>query len=347
MNNPAEERPNLPTRPTGRRVAIGLGAAALLLPLAAVSPAVAATSSPSAPTVSTSTAGGSTRAAAEVTLPAGIRPEGITSGPGSRFYVGSLADGRIVAGDLRTGRSGVLLAGATGRQIRGLFFDGRSGLVWAAGNVGSQAHVWAVDGRTGAIAADVVVPGAVFLNDLVVTRSSVWVTDSRVDRLTRIALGRGGRPSGAAPSFVALGGAWPAGDGTAVNANGIRALPDGSLILNNSRAGGLWQVDPANGSARSIPVTGGPGITGGDGLELQGRTLYNVRGSGQAEVSVVRLRCDHGRWTAHWVRALTSPRLDVPSTATLVGSTLWAVNARFGVADPGAAPYWVTPLPVR
>ena len=40
-----------------------------------------------------------------VNLPDGIRPEGITSGPGTRFYVGSLADGRIVTGDLRDGSS--------------------------------------------------------------------------------------------------------------------------------------------------------------------------------------------------------------------------------------------------
>ncbi|MGL5912229.1 MAG: hypothetical protein ACRCZP_19650, partial [Phycicoccus sp.] len=99
-----------------------------------------------------------------VALPDGIRPEGITSGPGTRFYVGSLADGRIVAGDLRTGEVGTLLPGASGRQLRGLFWDRWSGLVWAAGNVGTEGHVWAVDGRTGEVVSDTVVPDAVFLN---------------------------------------------------------------------------------------------------------------------------------------------------------------------------------------
>ncbi|MBK6871168.1 MAG: hypothetical protein IPG94_07150 [Kineosporiaceae bacterium] len=336
-----------PPKHTIRPLAVGVAAAALLAPVLWSAPATAVTAVSPSSSVAGSPAAGQRASVGEVTLPAGIRPEGITSGPGSRFYVGSLADGRIVAGDLRTGSSSVLLPGAAGRQLRGLYFDGRTGLVWAAGNVGAVAHVWAVNARTGAVVADVVVPGAVFLNDLVVTRNAVWVTDSRADRLTRIALGRGGSPSGAAPVFVALRGAWPAGDGTAVNANGIRALADGSLILNNSRVGGLWQVDPASGVARQIPISGGPGIVAGDGLELRGSTLYNVRGSGPAEVSVLRLRCDHGAWRATWVRALTDPRLNVPSTATLVGSTLWAVNARFGVADPGTAAYWVTPLAVR
>jgi hypothetical protein len=36
----------------------------------------------------------------------------------------------------------------------------------------------------------------------------------------------------------------------------------------------------------------------------------------------------------------------VPSTATAAGGSLWAVNARFGVASPGTASYWITRLPL-
>lgn len=282
-------------------------------------------------------------ALAQVDLPTGLRPEGITSGQGYTYYVGSLADGRIVTGDLRTGSSAVLLAGAAGRQLRGLCYDERSGLVWAAGNVGAEAHVWAVDGRSGAVVQDTVVPGAAFLNDLVVTRDAVWVTDSRVDRLTRLALGPAGMPLGSAPSFLPLSGAWPANPGTGINANGIRDLDDGSLLLNNSRVGGLWQVDPQTGVVTVIPVTGGV-ITGGDGLERVGPIVYNVRGSGAAVVSVVRLHRSPAGWSATWQDALTDPGLAVPTTATVVGSTVFAVNARFGVPNPAAADYWITPL---
>ncbi len=320
------------------------------LTLAAASALVAAPTAASASTPAGARHHGRpSRLPETVALPDGLRPEGITSGPGTRFYVGSLADGRIVTGDLRGGGTRVLLAGATGRQIRGLFRDPRSGLVWAAGNVGTVGHVWAVDGRTGAVVADVVVPGAAFLNDLVVTKRAVWVTDSRlvVDRLTVIRLDRRGRPTGSGPQFLPLSGDWPAGDGTAVNANGIRELSDGSLILNNSATGGLFAVDPRTGVAREIPVSGGPGLVGGDGLVLAGNTLYDVRGSGPAEVSVLRLRRTRHCWTAHWRGALTDETLDVPSTATLAGGSLWAVNARFGVASPGTASYWVTRLPTR
>ncbi len=257
-----------------------------------------------------------------------------------------MADGRIVTGDLLAGTSRVLLASATGRSLRGLFWDHRTDLVWAAGSAGSAGHVYAVHGRTGAIVKDVVVPGAAFLNDLVVTRRAVWVTDSRVDRLTRIALDRGGRPTGAGPTFLALGGAWPRYNGTDINANGIRQLPDGSLVLNSSKAGGLWQVQRATGVARSIPVTGGR-LTSGDGLEIRGDVLYDVRGTGGNEVAVLRLHRRRGGWEARFKDDLTDSTLDVPSTATLAGGWLWAVNARFGVASPDKAKYWITRLPAR
>jgi hypothetical protein len=283
-----------------------------------------------------------------VALPDGIRPEGITSGPGTTYYVGSLADGRIVTGDLLTGTVATLLAGAPGRALRGLFHDDHCGVVWAVGGVTTagvtEGHVWCVDATTGAVMHDVVVPGAVFLNDLVVTESAVWVTDSRVDRLTVVGHVHA-TMSVSGPTFVPLTGAWPAGDGVANNANGIRLLPDGDIVLNNSRVGGLWQVAPTTGTTRAIPVSGGPGIVGGDGLETDGSVLYNVRGSGQYEVSVLRLAPTATGWSAKWAGARTDETLDIPSTATLAGGWLWAVNARFGVASPGTASYWITRLP--
>ncbi|MFC7619236.1 superoxide dismutase [Microlunatus sp. GCM10028923] len=282
-----------------------------------------------------------------VPLPNGFRPEGIASGPGTRAYVGSLADGAVVAGDLRTGRLQPLWPGEPGRAIRGMSFDHRTGLLWIAGQIGTDGWVWAIHAWTGAVVKAVPVPGAAFLNDLVITRSAVWVTDSRLapDRLTKIELRRNGKPADAAPIFLPLGGAWPAGNGTAVNGNGIRELPDGNLLLNNSAVGGLWQVDPRTGDTRAVPVHGGPGITAGDGLLIEGRTIYVVRGSGPAEVSVLTLDRDHGAWAARWRGARTAASLDVPSTATLAGGALWAVNARFGVPDPGTAEYWITRLP--
>ena len=279
-----------------------------------------------------------------VALPDGLRPEGITSGPGTTFYVGSVSDGRIVTGDLRGGGTRVLLAPAAGRSLRGLYFDRRTGLVWAVGSVGAESHVWAVDGRTGAVVADVLVLGGGFLNDLVVTERAVWFTDSSLDRLGRIALNRRGRAAGKAPTFVALTGDWPSTAANTFGANGIRELSDGSLVINNSTAGGLWRVNPHTGVTREIVVTRGPRPVSGDGLVLVGHTLYDVRGSGGSDVSVFRLRRRDGRWVATAQGRLTDPTLDVPSTATFAAGSLWAVNARFGNPTPDTASYWITRL---
>jgi len=289
-------------------------------------------------------AGTAGRAPATVRLPDGFRPEGITSGRGGRFWTGSLADGRLYSGDLATGRGRVIVPGEAGKALRGMQLDGRSGLVWVAGNEGTLGTVYAYS-RTGTLVHRVEVPGSVFLNDLVVTRDAVWVTDSSVDRLTRLPLEPGGVLA-EGMSFLPLGGAWPTPDG--LRANGIRELDRDTLVINNSTAGGLWAVPEADGVVVPIEVVGGPGLTGGDGLELVGDLLYDVRGSGQQEVSVLALRRRRGTWTARWRGALTDETLSVPSTTTRRGRWLWAVNARFGaVPDPATARYWVTRLPAR
>lgn len=280
----------------------------------------------------------------QVGLPDGFRPEGIASA-GRTFFSGSLADGRIWRGDLITGRGAVLVPGVTGRALRGMQVDPRTGLLWVTGNEGPTGIVLAVDTRTGSVVRRVEVPGAVFLNDLVVTRRAVWVTDSRVDRLTAVPLDRRGRPSSAPLRTVPLTGEWPTPEG--LRANGIRALPDGRLVINNSTAGGLYAVDPRTGVVRRIPVTGTPAIAGGDGLELLGNRLYVVRGSRGSDVTVVRLRLGRGGWTGTVTGVLSDPRLDVPSTATIALGRLWAVNARFGVPAPDAASYGAVALPLR
>lgn len=287
------------------------------------------------------------RDARVLALPAGFRPEGVEAGPGGRLFAGSLADGRIQVLDRRTGESRVLLPGVTGRALRGLRYDGRSGLLWAVGNDGPTGIVLAVRARTGSVERRIEVPGAVFLNDLDVTRSAVWVTDSRVDRLTRIALRGNGRPTSAAPTNLTISGDWPTPDGN--RANGIRALDRRTLLVVNSTGAVLRTVDTRSGVATPVRVTGTT-LTGGDGLVVRGSTLCVVRGTGQNSVAQFRLTAKgHGKhrsWTARHVRDLTDPALDVPSTATLAGGRLWAVNARFGVADPASAAYQVVGLPL-
>jgi hypothetical protein len=320
---------------------IAAAVAAVLAATLGVSPALAAPAPVAAPATATAAARRD-----QVALPDGFRPEGIAS-VGKTFFSGSLADGRIWRGDLITGTGSVLVPGVPGRSLRGMQVDARTGLLWVTGNEGATGIVLAVDARTGAVVRRIEVPGARFLNDLVVTRRTVWVTDSNVDRLTAVPLGRRGRPAAAPVRFLPLSGDWPATPTGRIGANGIRALPGGALVLDNSTAGGLYAVDPCSGKARRIPVTGTPAIVSGDGLELVGHRLYVVRGTGGSDVTVVRLHATRRGWTGTVKGVLTDPRLDVPSTATAALGRLWAVNARFGNPSPATASYSAVALPLK
>ena len=316
----------------------------------AIAAAACATALPAAADAAPTTAGATVAKAAlgpaQLDLPDGFRPEGITSVPGgSDFFAGSMVDGRIWRGSLLTGDGAVLVPGVTGRALRGMVYDTRSRLVWSVGTHESGGGiVLAVNARTGAVAYTYRVPDAQFLNDITLSPSGLWVTDSRVDRLTNIALGSAGLPAGSGYTTLPLSGAWSTTGAT--RANGIRSLVDGTLLLDHSGVGGLYRVSPTTGVATAVPVLGGS-LTGGDGLELSGNLAYVVRGNGTG-VSVLKLGYGAGlALTARWQGVITDPRFDVPSTTTRNGKYLYSINARFGVANPGTADYWVTRTPAK
>lgn len=284
---------------------------------------------------------------AVIDLPRGFQPEGVAAGAGTTFFAGSVANGAIYKGDLRTGRGALLWKGGAGHSLRGMQYDPRTGLLWVVGNIGTVSKVWAVSALSGAVGQETVVPGGIFLNDVVVTSSAVFVTDSAVDRVTRIALTAGGRPAGQKPTFVPLSGSWPKTAPNTFGANGIRQLSNGELVLNNSAKGGLYSVNPRSGSAAAIRVTGGPALKSGDGLELNGSTLYDVRGTGQGDVSVLGLVRASGTWRATYLGTLKSSQLAVPTTATVAAGGLYTVNAKFGISNPQTASYTVKRLPLR
>ena len=94
------------------------------------------------PAVGASPAGQSGNFPARIDLPNGFFPEGIESGRGTSFFVGSMTDGAIWRGDLRTGSGAVLAPGAPGRASAGIAYEaGRTGS-------GSQAS-----GRRSSVAA--------------------------------------------------------------------------------------------------------------------------------------------------------------------------------------------------
>lgn len=74
-------------------------------------------------------------------LPTGFQPEGIVSGRGTEFFVGSLAGGAIYKGDLRTGEGEILAPPVEGGVAVGLSYDPRSDYLFVAGGTTGQGFV--------------------------------------------------------------------------------------------------------------------------------------------------------------------------------------------------------------
>jgi hypothetical protein len=270
-----------------------------------------------------------------IDLPDGWQPEGITAGLGNRAYVGSLADGAIAKVNLRSGAVTPLAEGAPGRVTVGVDYERGRHRIWAAG--GNSGQVRAYDARTGALLETYQLTTG-FLNDVVVTRRAVYVTDSNVQQLIVIPLGRhGALPDPSAAFTLPLTGdlVYQAG----FNLNGIVASR-GWLIVVQSNTGQLFRVHPRTGDTTEIDLHGAS-VTFGDGLEVRGSRLAVVRNQ-LNEVAVFKLGA-HLR-SARLVRTLTSPDLDVPTTVAFSAGRLWAVNARFSTPPTPTTPYWITRL---
>jgi sugar lactone lactonase YvrE len=269
-----------------------------------------------------------------IDLPDGFQPEGIAIA-GERFYVGSIPTGAVYRGSLRTGLGAVLVQPAAGRSSIGMKFD--RGRLFVAGGMTGNGYVY--DARTGALIRTYAFsPSGSFVNDVVVTKSAAWFTDSFKAQLYRVPLGPSGRP-GAATAFstVPLGGDYVQGAG--FNVNGIDATPNGrTLVIVQSGTGKLFTVNTM-GSARAITLAGGESVPNGDGILLDGKTLYVV----QNQLNVIaRISLSANLRSGRVVRRIGSSDFSVPTTIAEHGSSLYAVNARFGTPPTPTTDYWVT-----
>jgi sugar lactone lactonase YvrE len=111
------------------------------------------------------------------------------------------------------------------------------------------------------------------------------------------------------------------------NTNGIDATPNGKwLVIVQSATGQLFQVDPKSGQATLIDL-GLDSVPNGDGILLDGKTLYVVQNR-LNQIAAVHLTPD---LTAGEITdTTTSTDFDVPTTIAEFGNALYAVNARFG-----------------
>ena len=105
-----------------------------------------------------------------------------------------------------------------------------------------------------------------------------------------------------------------------------------------SNTGALWRIDPKTGDSLAVGLQG-KSLPNGDGLLLEGRTLYVVQNRVNT-IAVVELDKDFA--TGRITKTLKNKDFDVPTTLARNADGLFAVNARFGTAASPTTPYWIT-----
>jgi sugar lactone lactonase YvrE len=270
-----------------------------------------------------------------IPLPTSWGPEGIATGRGTEFFSGSRQmspfQGAIYNGDLRTGEGEILVPSQPGRYALGMKYDQRTDLLFVAGGPSGSGFIY--DATTGDDVAVIrFTLAASFINDVFVTRDAAYFTDSSRPYIYVVPLGPGGKLPDQ-PTFTALQLTGDYQQTTGTNLNGIAATPNGkSLIVIQTSTGLLYHVDPLTGISEVIDL-GGAVMTNGDGLWLDGRTLYVVRNR-LNQIAVIEL--DRTLTSGEVVDTITSSAFDVPTTIAEFGNSLYAVNARFSTPVPGA-----------
>jgi hypothetical protein len=274
-----------------------------------------------------------------VPLPDDFQPEGIAVGYGTTFYVGSMWDGDIYRGNLRTG-DGHVFIDVSGRQALGMKFDRRHHLLFVAG--GFNGHAFVYDNRTGSTVADLALgaPGSSAVNDVALTRHAAYFTDSFAPNIYKVPIGKHGRIG--TPSTITVTGpagvVVPGGFGL----NGIAAIWGGKrLLVDHSAQGILAVVNPRTGNSVQVDIDGGSLVAGdSDGLVLRGHTAWVVQ---NFDNSVAKVRLSHRFTEGRLVSTITNPLFQVPTAGALSGDRLALVNSRFDLGfppplGPGAPP---------
>ena len=277
-------------------------------------------------------------------LPNGWQPEGIAKGPGKTMFVGSIPTGRVLALDVKTGQTTIVVPQREGRAAIGLKYD--RGRLFVAG--GPTGHGYVYDARTGRTIRDLTLTTAAptFVNDVVVTKQAAWFTDSRNPQLYRLGLKRNGSPNRRATAVPITGDLKYDDDPNNNEVNGIAATRNGkTLIVVQSTTGLLFRVDAKSGLSKAIPITGGDGgkLPNADGILLDGITLFVV----QNRLNKVALVALDGLSGGSIESEITHPAFDVPTTVARRGQDLYLPNARFGTPPSPDNEFAVIRVPGR
>jgi Cu-Zn family superoxide dismutase len=297
--------------------------------------------------VQTTAAHDQARGTVTYTFPAGVAvfPEGIAYHAGNGdFFVGSTVDGAVYRGNARRGNRALALflpGGSDGRtDVRGMKVDPQ-GRLWMAG--GATGTMWLYDAVTGRLLSGFKngLAGS-FINDVAIgPDGAAYFTDSRVPLLYRIAPDAQGIFR--YEVWRDLAGS-PIQFGEGFNLNGIVVTPDGKyVIVVQTNTGKLFRIATGSQEISEISLAGGDKMTFGDGLLLDGQTLYVSRNSLNLMVQV-QLAADYG--SGQQVGAFTDPSFSLTTTMARAGDRLLVVNSQFNRRDNPTLPFTISSVQV-
>jgi sugar lactone lactonase YvrE len=272
--------------------------------------------------VLTAAAGADPRPSSYVVPGPAVFPEGVAFQPGSgAFFVSSTGDGTILRGHVSEPMTQIFLAGGQEGRTTAIGLEVDDTRLYVAG--GATGQIFVYDTETRAKLASFETGAGGFLNDVATTKSGdAFVTDSARPILWRVSA-----DLTTVEPWLNLTGT-PAAYTTGFNLNGIVATPDGKyLIVAKSNTSQLFRIDLETKEVVEI-TTDEP--TGGDGLQLQGHTLYAIAGGAIVEV---RLSGDYS--SGDVVSRTTDPSFRSPTTNAIARGRMLVVNSQFAQRPTG------------
>ena len=257
-----------------------------------------------------------------------VYPEGAAYRPETgEFFVGSTTDGTVFRGNV----------GEPGAEAEIFLEPGEDGRTATTGmKVDPEGQLFVYDTGTGqALTSFRIQPEneMTFVNDVALgPDGSAYFTDSINPRLYRLfPYGQGGY--GFEP-FLDLE-ETPLEYGEGFNLNGIAATEDGRYLISvQSNTSNLYRIDTRSKEVVQVDL-GGETLENGDGVLLDGRTLYVVRNR-QGLIFPVRLAQYFA--SGEVGEGFTHPSLAYPTTIAAYDGRLLVVNSQFDRRRSGEEP---------
>lgn len=264
-----------------------------------------------------------------------VFPEGIAVNlEGRKFFVSGARSGSIYRGDIDSGEIEVWIPGDDRDPLTtvGLHLDANDRL-WVAG--GASGKLFVFDALTAVLLQTFSTPPAAdtFINDLVGGNSGyVYATDSLRTLLFRVSPGSERGVGESVEAWLDLSGTAFESRAKGSDTNGIVLTPDEAhLLVIKTGTGQLFRVGTRDGRIEEVDL-GGDSLVGGDGLVLDGQTLFVVRNADR-EIDVVEL--DHSFSSGRIGSRYTHGSFEFPTTAAKAGKELLVVNSQFDAMNGG------------